>query len=110
MSEDETVAAEREAVDALGAGSFAGSFTTYRPYEPEGESELVLRHLKKQYGGPAGKLAVRDLSLRVTSGECFGFLGVNGAGKSTTFAMLTGKPRSAAQPLNAHPLATLASR
>ena len=48
----------------------------------------MLRHLRKQY--PAGKLAVRDLCLRIQPGECFGFLGVNGAGKSTTFAMLTG--------------------
>ena len=52
------------------------------------EDGLVLRHLRKQYS--AGKLAVRDLCLRIQPGECFGFLGVNGAGKSTTFAMLTG--------------------
>ena len=63
---------------------------TCQPYVPETETELILMHLKKQYGGPAGKLAVRDLSLRVSRGECFGFLGVNGAGKSTTFSMLTG--------------------
>ena len=48
----------------------------------------MLRHLRKQYG--AGKLAVADLCLRIQPGECFGFLGVNGAGKSTTFSMLTG--------------------
>ena len=41
-------------------------------------------------GGAGGKVAVRDLCLRVHGGECFGFLGVNGAGKSTTFGMLTG--------------------
>jgi len=41
---------------------------------------LVLRHLKKRYGGQmgGGKLAVKDLCLRVERGECFGFLGVNG--------------------------------
>ena len=33
---------------------------------------------------------MRDLCLRIDEGECFGFLGVNGAGKSTTFSMLTG--------------------
>ena len=33
---------------------------------------------------------MRDLCLRIQPGECFGFLGVNGAGKSTTFSMLTG--------------------
>merc|ERR1719326_790530 len=74
--EDDSVAAEREAVDAA-------DFTA---------EELVLRHLRKQYGAPGqgGKLAVRDLCLRIQPGECFGFLGVNGAGKSTTFSMLTG--------------------
>lgn len=35
-------------------------------------------------------LAVDRLCLGVPEGECFGLLGVNGAGKSTTFKMLTG--------------------
>ncbi|CAN7974909.1 unnamed protein product [Ixodes persulcatus] len=35
-------------------------------------------------------LAVDRLCLRIPKGECFGLLGVNGAGKSTTFKMLTG--------------------
>ncbi|MCY4129833.1 MAG: ABC transporter ATP-binding protein [Gammaproteobacteria bacterium] len=34
--------------------------------------------------------AVRDLDLRVESGTMYGFLGRNGAGKSTTIKMLTG--------------------
>jgi ABC-type multidrug transport system ATPase subunit len=36
-------------------------------------------------------LAVADVSLRVREGECFGLLGVNGAGKTSTFQMLTGE-------------------
>lgn len=34
--------------------------------------------------------AVRNVSFIVPKGQCFGLLGVNGAGKSTTFKMLTG--------------------
>ena len=33
---------------------------------------------------------MEDLSFAVPSGECFALLGVNGAGKSTTFKALTG--------------------
>lgn len=35
-------------------------------------------------------LAVDRLCLGVRPGECFGLLGVNGAGKTSTFKMLTG--------------------
>ena len=34
-------------------------------------------------------MAVSDLSFGLTRGECFALLGVNGAGKSTTFKSLT---------------------
>lgn len=37
--------------------------------------------------------AVRDVSFSVKSGELFAFLGVNGAGKSTTISMLCGQLR-----------------
>jgi ABC-type multidrug transport system ATPase subunit len=36
------------------------------------------------------KVAVDNLSFGVMKGEVFGLLGVNGAGKSTTFKMLAG--------------------
>ncbi|XP_064472529.1 phospholipid-transporting ATPase ABCA1-like isoform X2 [Ornithodoros turicata] len=48
---------------------------------------LVVRRLKKQYPNVT---AVRSLCFTVHNKECFGLLGVNGAGKSTTFQMLTG--------------------
>lgn len=35
-------------------------------------------------------MAVKDISFGVNQRECFGLLGVNGAGKSTTFRMMTG--------------------
>jgi len=37
-----------------------------------------------------GKKAVRGVSFGVSKGECFGLLGVNGAGKSSTFKCLAG--------------------
>ena len=37
--------------------------------------------------------AVRDLSFRVCRGELFAFLGVNGAGKSTTISIISGQLR-----------------
>ncbi|XP_022911124.2 phospholipid-transporting ATPase ABCA3-like [Onthophagus taurus] len=37
--------------------------------------------------------AVDDLSFRVSKGECYGLLGVNGAGKSTSFKILTNQVR-----------------
>src|SRR5277367_3047583 len=48
---------------------------------------IVARDLYKGYGL---QLAVDGLSLEVPRGSFFGFLGANGAGKSTTIRMLTG--------------------
>ena len=43
-----------------------------------------------QNAGPAGKEALKQLSLSLNPGEVFGFLGPNGAGKTTTVKLLTG--------------------
>src|SRR3954453_22934127 len=48
---------------------------------------IVTRNLCRNFGEFT---AVRDVNLRVASGQFFGFLGPNGAGKSTTIKMLTG--------------------
>ena len=50
---------------------------------------ICLQNIKKQYSG--GKIAVRDITLGIPKGECFGLLGINGAGKSTTMGILTGE-------------------
>jgi len=50
---------------------------------------ICLQNIKKKY--PGGKIAVRDISLGIPNGECFGLLGINGAGKSTTMGILTGE-------------------
>ncbi|KAI5101655.1 ATP-binding cassette sub-family A member 1 isoform X2 [Silurus meridionalis] len=53
------------------------------------EDILTVKDLSKVY--KAGKRpAVNQLCLSIPRGECFGLLGVNGAGKTSTFRMLTG--------------------
>uniref|UniRef100_A0A8C5KJ17 ATP-binding cassette, sub-family A member 12 n=1 Tax=Jaculus jaculus TaxID=51337 RepID=A0A8C5KJ17_JACJA len=73
--EDEDVRAERLRVES-GAAEF----------------DLVqLHHLTKTYQLIHKKIiAVNNISLGIPAGECFGLLGVNGAGKTTIFKMLTG--------------------
>ncbi|XP_025716884.1 phospholipid-transporting ATPase ABCA7 isoform X1 [Callorhinus ursinus] len=71
--EDEDVARERERVVQ---GATQGDL-------------LVLRDLTKVYYGQKTP-AVDRLCLGIPPGECFGLLGVNGAGKTSTFRMLTG--------------------
>ena len=48
---------------------------------------LELDQVSRRRGG---RPAVEDLSLRVERGEVLGLLGINGAGKSTTLAMMVG--------------------
>lgn len=46
--------------------------------------------MRKEYHGVSGtNVAVQNLTFGVQAATCFGLLGVNGAGKSTTFKMLT---------------------
>ncbi|XP_057618599.1 glucosylceramide transporter ABCA12 [Chionomys nivalis] len=75
VDEDEDVQAERLRVES-GAAEF----------------DLVqLHHLTKTYQLIHKKIiAVNNISLGIPAGECFGLLGVNGAGKTTIFKMLTG--------------------
>ena len=49
---------------------------------------IKIEHLKKSYGEIK---AIDDLSFSVKEGELFAFLGVNGAGKSTTINILCGQ-------------------
>lgn len=73
--EDNDVAAERTAVEALVKGGNTAN------------EALVALNLKKNFGALQ---AVDNLTFAVHKNECFGLLGVNGAGKTTTFRMLTG--------------------
>ena len=49
---------------------------------------IRIDHLCKSFGDVK---AVDDLSFRVGEGELFAFLGVNGAGKSTTINIICGQ-------------------
>ncbi|KAM6972808.1 phospholipid-transporting ATPase ABCA1-like [Aplochiton taeniatus] len=71
--EDEDVARERQRI--LGGG---------------GEKDILeIKQLTKVYKRKQ-KPAVDRLCVGIPPGECFGLLGVNGAGKTSTFKMLTG--------------------
>ena len=49
---------------------------------------IEIEHLTKRFGDVC---AVNDLSIQVKEGELFAFLGVNGAGKSTTINIICGQ-------------------
>lgn len=53
------------------------------------EDILVIDHLKKKYVN-SKRYSIDDLTLTIKAGEIFGFLGQNGAGKSTTIKCITG--------------------
>ncbi len=54
----------------------------------ERESIIEIENLNKSFGKIK---AVKDLSFHVKKGELFAFLGVNGAGKSTTISIMCGQ-------------------
>jgi len=53
------------------------------------DATILVRDFRKMYS--TGKYAVKGVSLGIPNGECFGLLGINGAGKSTTLSMLSGE-------------------
>ena len=55
--------------------------------QPQTEDAIEVSHLVKAFGSFH---AVDDISFTVKRGEIFGFLGANGAGKTTAMHMLTG--------------------
>ena len=64
---------------------------------------IQINHLSKSFGNVK---AVQDLSFHVKTGELFAFLGINGAGKSTTINILCGQlsKDSGSVVINAHDL------
>ena len=56
---------------------------------PEGANMIRINHFSKTYAG-SNRKAVDDLNLEIHDGEVFGFIGHNGAGKSTTIKSMVG--------------------
>ena len=76
---------------------------------------IATEHLRKVFTTRFGKrtvIAVEDLSLEIAPGEVFGFLGRNGAGKTTAVMMLLGciRPTSGSARLFGEPITRPASR
>uniref|UniRef100_A0A182K217 ABC transporter domain-containing protein n=1 Tax=Anopheles christyi TaxID=43041 RepID=A0A182K217_9DIPT len=81
IGEDSDVTDERTRVDRL--------YEDREHHSNTGEALLMLRDLTKRYGNTL-QPAVDRLTFATGERECFGLLGVNGAGKTSTFRMLTG--------------------
>uniref|UniRef100_A0A915Q6Y1 ABC transporter domain-containing protein n=1 Tax=Setaria digitata TaxID=48799 RepID=A0A915Q6Y1_9BILA len=73
---DEDVLVEHKRVDQLSS-------------KPKDNYRLIVRNVSKSYDGQT--LALHNVSFAVKKGECFGLLGINGAGKTTMFRILTGQ-------------------
>jgi len=88
---DEDVNAERERV--MSTGHVTGDSSTASASETSfpdrlGKKDLVV--IKNLWVGYGKKMILKGLSFGLREGRCFGLLGVNGAGKSTFFKILTG--------------------
>jgi ATP-binding cassette subfamily A (ABC1) protein 3 len=68
--------------------------------EPKNKFIVIIRNLKKIYKTgyykyfvccckEKGKVAIKNLNFCLEKGECFGLLGLNGAGKTSTFKCIT---------------------
>lgn len=54
---------------------------------------LWVQDLRKVYtvGDGKNKVAIKNITFGLKKGECLSILGINGAGKTTIFKMLTGE-------------------
>ena len=75
------------------ADIFCPASLNHTTTQAESEAAIEVSHLVKTFGDFR---AVNDISFRVRRGEIFGFLGANGAGKTTAMRMLCGLSRPSA--------------
>ncbi len=76
-------------MDILNLGDLEEGFTLSDPLNKEAIGMIKFENFTKRYAGSKVN-AVDDFSLEVKSGEVFGFIGHNGAGKSTAIKSLVG--------------------
>ena len=79
---------ERKTFKLLIGGSTASNACSMQGYKKMENNIIKISHLHKSFGEVK---AVNDLSFQVKKGERFAFLGVNGAGKSTTISIICGQ-------------------
>ena len=102
---DEDVAAERQRIESM-------LNKDNKENEEHERDTVVIAGLRKVYqkgavcGNGSQHVAVRDLWFGVPQGQVFGFLGVNGAGKTSALAMLTGErhPSEGTAYINNYPI------
>lgn len=76
-------------MDMLGIKGLLAGRAVSQPAEISSADRISIRHFSKIYSG-SNRKAVDDFSLEVPSGTVYGFLGHNGAGKSTVIKSLVG--------------------
>lgn len=76
-------------VDTLALSVALSKRERSKPVNKEGKNKLIIRDFSKRYGS-SENYAVRNANLEINGGEIFGFLGHNGAGKSTIIKSIVG--------------------
>ena len=75
--------------DLLALQTYMGGRSMEEPMNPDGTNKIILKNFSKRYGN-SDVYAVKDANLEIVGGEIFGFLGHNGAGKSTIIKSIVG--------------------
>jgi lipopolysaccharide export system ATP-binding protein len=87
MSDEENFSASPDPIESDRAATYAGTGSYELIGKAVGDHALEVQGLQKAYGK---KLAVKDVSFSMRTGEVVGLLGPNGAGKTTVFYMIVG--------------------
>ena len=76
-------------LDMLALESMLNGREKTEPMNLENQNKMILNNFSKRYG-KSSTYAVKDANLEIVGGEIFGFLGHNGAGKSTIIKSIVG--------------------